>query len=193
MKILLYTVSVLPRSHIFPSFLTEFPILCRLKICLAVSKENLIPLTQGILSVWLWQPPCDHEEKGNKLKMADKKNMKGLSFLYFELLYHINGTSLEAQLVKNPPAMWLQFDPWVRKIPWRRDRLLTSVFLGFLGGSDGKEFTCNARDWVRSLGWEDLLEEGMATHLSIFAWRIPIDRKAWRATWGHKERYDWAT
>ena len=27
--------------------------------------------------------------------------------------------------------------------------------------------------WVRSLGWEDSLEEGMATHSSIFAWEIP--------------------
>ena len=27
--------------------------------------------------------------------------------------------------------------------------------------------------WVRSLGWEDSLEEGMATHSSILAWRIP--------------------
>ena len=36
--------------------------------------------------------------------------------------------------------------------------------------------------WVRSLGWEDPLEEGVATHSSILAWRIPIDRGAWRAT-----------
>ena len=35
--------------------------------------------------------------------------------------------------------------------------------------------------WVRSLGWEDPLEEGMATHSSILAWRIPMDRGAWRA------------
>ena len=42
--------------------------------------------------------------------------------------------------------------------------------------------------WVRSLGWEDPLEEGMATHSSIFAWRIPMDRGAWRAAvCGHKE------
>ena len=27
--------------------------------------------------------------------------------------------------------------------------------------------------WVRSLGWEDALEGGMATHSSILAWRIP--------------------
>ena len=36
--------------------------------------------------------------------------------------------------------------------------------------------------WVRSLGWEDPLEEGMATHSSIFAWRIPMDREAWWPT-----------
>ena len=36
--------------------------------------------------------------------------------------------------------------------------------------------------WVRSLGQEDALEEGMATHSSILAWRIPMDRGAWRAT-----------
>ena len=36
--------------------------------------------------------------------------------------------------------------------------------------------------WVQSLGWEDSLEEGMATHFSILAWRIPMDREAWWAT-----------
>ena len=35
--------------------------------------------------------------------------------------------------------------------------------------------------WVRPLGWEDSLEEGMATHSSILTWRIPMDRGAWRA------------
>ena len=34
---------------------------------------------------------------------------------------------------------------------------------------------------VQSMGWEDLLEEGMATHSSILAWRNPMDRGAWRA------------
>ena len=36
--------------------------------------------------------------------------------------------------------------------------------------------------WVWSLGWEETLEEGMATHSSILAWRIPMDRGAWWAT-----------
>ena len=36
--------------------------------------------------------------------------------------------------------------------------------------------------WVWSLSWEDALEEGMSTHFSILAWKIPMDSKAWRAT-----------
>ena len=35
---------------------------------------------------------------------------------------------------------------------------------------------------VRSLSWEDPLEESMATYSSILAWRIPTDRGAWQAT-----------
>ena len=72
--------------------------------------------------------------------------------------------------------------------------------MGFSGSSAGKESTCNVGDlgsipgfgrspcrraWVLSLGWEDPLEEGMATHSSILAWRIPMDRAAWRAP-GHE-------
>ena len=34
---------------------------------------------------------------------------------------------------------------------------------------------------VQSLGQEDPLEEGMATHSSILPWRIPMDRGAWQA------------
>ena len=43
--------------------------------------------------------------------------------------------------------------------------------------------------WVQSLGQEDLLEKGRATHSSILAWRIPMDKRAWLANspWGHKE------
>ena len=35
--------------------------------------------------------------------------------------------------------------------------------------------------WVQSLGWENPLEEGMATHSNILAWRIPTDRGSWWA------------
>jgi len=37
------------------------------------------------------------------------------------------------------------------------------------------------KTWVQSLGREDPLEEGMETHSSILAWRIPMDIGAWRA------------
>ena len=36
--------------------------------------------------------------------------------------------------------------------------------------------------WVESMGWEDPLEERMATHSSILDWRSPTDRGAWWAT-----------
>ena len=50
-------------------------------------------------------------------------------------------------MIKNPPAVQgPQFDSWVGKIPWRRNRLLTPVFLAFPGDSAGKESACNVRD-----------------------------------------------
>ena len=52
----------------------------------------------------------------------------------------------------------------------------------FTRGSDGKELTCNMENWVQSLGREDPLEKGMATHSSVLAWRIPMERGAWQAT-----------
>ena len=34
--------------------------------------------------------------------------------------------------------------------------------------------------WVPSLGWEALLKDGLATHFSILAWRIPMEGGAWQ-------------
>ena len=44
-----------------------------------------------------------------------------------------------------------------------------------------KNLPAMLENWVQSLGWKDPLEEGMATHSSILVWRIPKDRRAWRA------------
>ena len=74
-----------------------------------------------------------------------------------------------------------RFDPWVRKIPWRRAQQPTPV-LGFLLAQTVKNLPAMWETWVPSLGWKDLLEDGMATHFSILAWRIPMDRGAWRDT-----------
>ena len=99
--------------------------------------------------------------------------------------------SLVAQTVKNPPAM--QETPvWflVLKIHWRKDRLPTPVFLGFPGGSDGKESTCNAGglDLIPELGRSP--GEGNGHPLQFSCQENSMDRGAWQAiysTWGYKE------
>ena len=42
--------------------------------------------------------------------------------------------------------------------------------------------------WLRSLGWEDALEEGMGTHSNILAWRNPHGQRSLvgYSLWGHK-------
>ena len=53
-----------------------------------------------------------------------------------------------------------------------------------------KELPAMQETQVRSLGWEDPLEKGMATHSSILAWRIPMDRGAWK-TAVHRVTKSW--
>ena len=54
--------------------------------------------------------------------------------------------------------------------------------MGFRDGTGGKEPVETWETWVTTLGQEDPLKEGMATHSSILAWRIPMDRGAWWAS-----------
>ena len=71
--------------------------------------------------------------------------------------------SLIAQLVKNLPAMWETLvSSWVRKIRWRKDRLLTPVFLGFPCVSADKESAYNAGDLgsIPGLGRSPAKEKG---------------------------------
>ena len=68
-----------------------------------------------------------------------------------------------------------------RKILWRRDRLPTPVFLGFPVGSDCKESAYNVGVLGSISGSGDPLEESMATHSDILAWKIPMDRGTWQA------------
>ena len=66
---------------------------------------------------------------------------------YLKLHCLLYQTALIVQLVKNPPAMEeTPFDSFVGRIPWRRDRLPTPVFLGFPWLSAGKESAYNAGD-----------------------------------------------
>ena len=63
-----------------------------------------------------------------------------------KLCVGINGASLAAQMVKNPPAMQeTEFNPWVGKIPWRRKWQPTPVFLP--GGSHGQRSLADYSPW----------------------------------------------
>ena len=73
-------------------------------------------------------------------------------------------------------------------LPW-----LLMLALGFPGDASGKEPACQCRRYnyemcAGSLGWEDPLEKEMATHSSILAWRILMDRGAWHAIYSPRGR-----
>ena len=85
-----------------------------------------------------------------------------------------------AQLVKNPPAMQ---ETAVGKMPWRRDRLPTPVFLGSPGGSDSKESAFNVGD-LESIPGLGRSPEGRAWQPTpvFLPGESPVDRGAWQAT-----------
>ena len=70
--------------------------------------------------------------------------------------------------------------------------------LGFVGGTSGKEPACQCRTHKRlevwALGWEDPLEEGMATHPSILAWEMPQTEEpgGLESMGSHRIRHDWS-
>ena len=61
-----------------------------------------------------------------------------------------------------------------------REQIYSRV--SFPGGSDGKESAHSVGDLSSVPGWEDPPEERTATHSSMLAWRIPMDRGASEAT-----------
>ena len=89
------------------------------------------------LMEWLWKAPRSSKDGGWLLRKPT---------LWLEG-FNTSSTSLLAQLAKHLPA--IQKTPvwsWIRKIHWRMYRLPTPVFLGFPGGSVGKESACKAGD-----------------------------------------------
>ena len=88
-----------------------------------------------------------------------------------------------------------RFGPCVRKIPWRRERQPTPVFLVFPGGSDGKEFACNEGDLYSIPGLGRYPGEGNGNPPQYSCLENSMDRGAWQTTvHGVKGvRYDLAT
>ena len=76
----------------------------------------------------------------------------------------------------------LQVSPWGKtgKVS-PKESLRSAAPLGLPGNSDGKESACSAGDLGSTPGLGRSPEEGVATHASILAWRISMDRVGWCA------------
>ena len=90
------------------------------------------------------------------------------------LLVHLYyWASLVAQLVKNPPAMQVDSIPGSGRSPGKGIGYPLQYSWASLVAQMVKNPPAMQETKVRSLGWEDSLEKGVATHSSILAWRIP--------------------
>ena len=83
------------------------------------------------------------------------------------------------------------FDSWMRKIPWRRDRLPTPVFLGFPDGSDSKESACSAGDLDSIPGFGRSPGGGHGNPPQYFCLDSPHERRSLvgYGPWGRKESH----
>ena len=97
-----------------------------------------------------------------------QRNYKGLKTI---VCMHSWGKGVPGSSTDKIPRqcrrLWLH--SWVGKIPWRRDRLPTPVFLGFPGCSVGKESGGNVRDLGSITGLGRSPEEGMGKHFSQYS------------------------
>ena len=84
------------------------------------------------------------------------------------------------------------FDSWVGKIPSRRDRLPTPVFLGFPCGSAGKEFACSVGDLGSILGLGRFLGEGKGYPLKHSGLENSMDHGLY-SPWSCRVGHNWAT
>ena len=71
---------------------------------------------------------------------------------------------------------------WIISKENKNDHFKEKIILGSLVAQTAKNLPAMQETWVRSLGWEDPLEEGKATHSSILARRIHKGTRVWRAT-----------
>ena len=100
-------------------------------------------------------------------------NVTGCYFLLYNLCFRIGELCVSISEFLSPFS-YENTCHWIYNPP--------QLNIGFLGGSDGKESACNVGDLVQSLGWENPLEEGIAIHSTILAWKLSMDRGAWQTT-----------
>ena len=128
-------------------------------------------------TVWLQlgkNPPAMQETWLQSLDWEDLLE-KGKATHSSILAWRIPWASLIAQLVKNPPAS--AGDPSSIPELWRSAGEGIGYWLQYSWASLVVQLVKNPpamqETWLPSLGWDDPLEKGKATHSSILAWRIP--------------------
>ena len=94
---------------------------------------------------------CTGEGNGNPLQYSCLENPRD-GGTWWAAVYGVAQSRTRLKQLSSSVYM-PRFDSWVGKIPWRRDRLPASVFMGFSGDTDSKESACSVGS----------LEEGMAT------------------------------
>ena len=90
------------------------------------------------------------------------------------------GSSAGKQSTCNAGDPWLS--PWSGRSPGEGAGYPLQYSWASLTAQSVKNLPAIWETWVQSLGWEDPLEENMAAHSDICAWRITVDGEAWWAT-----------
>ena len=91
---------------------------------------------------------------------------------------------------------WMNLEPVIQSEVSQKEKNKYHILMhiwGFLVAQMVKNLPAMQETWVQFLGWEDPLKPPsgfMATHSSILAWRIPMDRGAWQAMGLPRVRHD---
>ena len=125
---------------------------------------------------------------GHQLKANigwDKESLFTVGEYYHDTSFSILGAPQRGRANKLIRQLLEAFPEWT----------FWSTQWGFLDGSVVMNPPAMKETWVRSLGQEDPLEEEMATHSSILAWKIPWTEEAGglQSKGSQRVRYDWAT
>ena len=86
-------------------------------------------------------------------------------------------SAIKKNEIRSFVVMWMNPESVIQSEVSQKEK--NKYLIASLGAQMVKNLSSMLEPWVRSLGWEDSLEEGMASHSSIPAWRIPMDRGAW--------------
>ena len=119
------------------------------------------------------------EEEGatEESEIHGAENGKGIFFIWGGIVSFWD-IGPKCRMIHEGCSSHSECNPMILCHLWWEKKLLPRAFLV---AQTVKNLPAKWETWVRYLGWEDPLEEGMTTLSSILAWRVPMDRGAWWA------------